>query len=477
MSNNRTFFKNVKEGNMTLSDIFSDVGCKHTPEESARVLIAGTSLTTPDEADMLASWQKPFLFARFGLVTLACMVIFFLLSGYIKGASDAFLACMSFMVPMILLILTWEMNIPRTISLMEILKIVAVGGALSMVFSHIMFSLNLTQSFLEAPLAEEPAKFAVVYMLLKRKNRKYILEGVLLGMAVGTGFAIVETFGYTMIMARDNLINYFFHVLENGITFASEAHLRAVLHDAGYQGGLQIAVGRAFNAFAGHGFYAALYSGGLMIAKGAEPVKPKHLLSKSFLICFAISFVLHGLNNSPTIQNIFPEIMIGNYVVWSYSIVQTVIAVGLLLGMLKMGVNQVVDITIAHYDGRVTRAVHRDAPNDGKRVGEAVCGTACKIFFVAGPLTGQKFRIQSGKKIIIGRGSNSTIPLHGASNVSSTHCAVAFDGKMILVTDLGSTNGTYVDRRRLTPNQPTSIADGSTVYLANQNCAFRINVQ
>ena len=68
MSNNRTFFKQVKEGHLTLKDIFSDVKRKHTPEESARVFIAGTALTTPDESEMLAGWQKPFLFARFFLI-------------------------------------------------------------------------------------------------------------------------------------------------------------------------------------------------------------------------------------------------------------------------------------------------------------------------------------------------------------------------------------------------------------------------
>ena len=38
MSNNRTFFKNVKEGQMSLGDIFEDVFEKHTPEQTAKVL-------------------------------------------------------------------------------------------------------------------------------------------------------------------------------------------------------------------------------------------------------------------------------------------------------------------------------------------------------------------------------------------------------------------------------------------------------
>ena len=74
MSNNRTFFKNVKQGNMTLGDIFSDMARRHTAKETGEVLIAGTPSTTPKEADMLANWRKPFLFARFFVGFLAMLL-------------------------------------------------------------------------------------------------------------------------------------------------------------------------------------------------------------------------------------------------------------------------------------------------------------------------------------------------------------------------------------------------------------------
>ena len=48
MANNRTFFKNVRAGRMSFRDIFSDVTKKHTPEENARVLIAGTPLRSEE---------------------------------------------------------------------------------------------------------------------------------------------------------------------------------------------------------------------------------------------------------------------------------------------------------------------------------------------------------------------------------------------------------------------------------------------
>ena len=48
---------------------------------------------------------------------------------------------------------------------------------------------------------------------------------------------------------------------------------------------------------------------------------------------------------------------------------------------------------------------------------------------------------------------------------------------MILVTDLGSTNGTFIGRQKLVPHQATLVPDGGTVFLGNQNCAFRVNIR
>ena len=48
---------------------------------------------------------------------------------------------------------------------------------------------------------------------------------------------------------------------------------------------------------------------------------------------------------------------------------------------------------------------------------------------------------------------------------------------MILVTDLGSTNGTYVGSQRMNPHQPTVVPDGGIVYLGSKSCALRIVVR
>ena len=64
--------------------------------------------------------------------------------------------------------------------------------------------------------------------------------------------------------------------------------------------------------------------------------------------------------------------------------------------------------------------------------------------------------------------------LHGCENVSSKHCKITVTGGKVIVTDLNSTNGTYLDNQRLTPNQGMPVLNGSTICLGNKNCALRI---
>ena len=61
-----------------------------------------------------------------------------------------------------------------------------------------------------------------------------------------------------------------------------------------------------------------------------------------------------------------------------------------------------------------------------------------------------------------------------ANNVSSNHCVIEVYNGQITVTDLGSTNGTYINGQRLTPNQQVPVFGGTVIYLGNQSCGFTI---
>lgn len=494
----KTFFLKASQGHMTLKDIFSDVGRKHTPDETARVFIAGTSLTTPSEAEMLAGWQKPFLFARFFLVALLTLTIAFVmpLLGYYAGY-DILLVGLSAIVPFTILLLTWEMNIPRSISLAEVLRIVALGGALSLLFTMVFNLFNPLQEVHWAPVTEEPAKLLIILLLLKKKNYKYVTEGILLGMAVGTGFAIMETLNYVMNYLRTDMVlasilnmDAIMGLYRQGFTIDQ---ITLMLFDSlGASTILSTAILRAVNAVAGHGMLAAFYGGGILLAKGSQPFRGKHLTHPQFLKYFAISFVLHFLNNFYLTSVIFPTItlpILGP--VWTYSFVQTVAAIALFLPLLRTGVNQVVTTTLQHNVG-LTMAIDRNdsdvpqhtpqqprQPQYSQSYPQASAPAATAVVqFLSGPNAGKSYRLNPGRPVSMGRTPGQCgLAMPSCNMVSSRHCTLELRGRTLVLTDLGSTNGTYVDSRRIQPNAPVPVTNGSIVALGNQNCAFRVFLQ
>lgn len=172
---NRTFFKKVREENkMSLADIFSDIRRKHTKEETDRVFIAGTELTTPSEAEMLAGWTKPFLFFKFFLICLIGFLVLYVVSLLAGSTYYLLIVGIPFMIPITFLLLIWEMHIPRNISLVEVVWMTAVGGVLSICATLMLQVVGFVlPDAVFAGLLEEPAKLLLIYYFLKKKNYRY----------------------------------------------------------------------------------------------------------------------------------------------------------------------------------------------------------------------------------------------------------------------------------------------------------------
>ncbi|MEU6080256.1 FHA domain-containing protein [Streptomyces sp. NPDC047108] len=102
------------------------------------------------------------------------------------------------------------------------------------------------------------------------------------------------------------------------------------------------------------------------------------------------------------------------------------------------------------------------APSGGRGGGRQRRGAPTKLVVSEGSLTGTTVALQ-GQTISLGRAHDSTIVLDD-DYASSRHARIYpdRDGQWI-VEDLGSTNGTYLDRTRLTT--PTPIPLGAPIRI------------
>jgi pSer/pThr/pTyr-binding forkhead associated (FHA) protein len=108
--------------------------------------------------------------------------------------------------------------------------------------------------------------------------------------------------------------------------------------------------------------------------------------------------------------------------------------------------------------GRAQQAARQAPPQQRQQSGGGRRGrnTPTKLVVTEGTLTGTTVALQ-GQTITLGRAHDSTIVLDD-DYASSRHARIYpdRDGQWI-VEDLGSTNGTYLDRTRLTTPTPISL--------------------
>ena len=119
-------------------------------------------------------------------------------------------------------------------------------------------------------------------------------------------------------------------------------------------------------------------------------------------------------------------------------------------------------------------------PPEPKPSGEQSSGTKPQpprtgrvLIGVAGPLKDRRFELKPGGRLLIGRSSSCNVRFKdGTPGVSSTHCEIRFDGKSATITDLKSSYGTFVDRKKLSANVPVTLHRSLSIDIGSEKNRF-----
>ncbi len=88
--------------------------------------------------------------------------------------------------------------------------------------------------------------------------------------------------------------------------------------------------------------------------------------------------------------------------------------------------------------------------------------------------SGERLTVENQNRIVIGRSSTHSVrtpdvdlaPYHAFSKgVSSLHASIFRADDCVNISDLGSTNGTYLNREGLIPHQAYALNNGDLIYL------------
>jgi RsiW-degrading membrane proteinase PrsW (M82 family) len=293
-----------------VSEMFSEVFRKRAADEIEDYLIVGTRGTTPGLDRVDADWPKPWLFFKAFILTAIAYGLFVfgwnqfhnlnLIPGLIMLGSLA--------VPLTLLIFFFEVNVLRNVSLYQVLKLMLIGGALSLIVSLFGFQLtNLSQALgpPAAGIVEEIGKAAALLLVINQRRYRWTLNGLLFGAAVGTGFAVFESAGYAFRL---------------GVLIANSS---AVMFDVIQTRGILSVLG-------GHVLWTALAGAALWRVRGDRRFEPAMLGDGRFLRVFAVSVVTHMVWNSSLELPLYLKHVVLGFVVWVT-----------LLSMIQEGLQQV----------------------------------------------------------------------------------------------------------------------------------------
>lgn len=301
---------------LKLTDLIVNVFKKHTLEERENTFICGTALTSPKEDEICSKWPKPWLYSRvftlFAVTFIGLVALLRIFRNILAYPGIVFIGAL--IIPFSLLVFFWEVNAPRNINIFDVVKIFFLGGISSLLITMMLNSIIIVGriDFIGAiiiGIIEELGKFVVVAYFVRGRERKYILNGLLLGAAVGSGFAVFETAGYVF-------------------AYGFEIHTM-----------MKIIYTRGILAFGGHIVWAAMSGAALVMVKEDNRLKIKHIFNRKFLKYFIVAIGLHAVWDMPIYIGDLPFVQI----------ILTVIAWIIILILISAGLKQISSLS---FNGR-----------------------------------------------------------------------------------------------------------------------------
>lgn len=197
-----------KVRNFSARKLFSEVFSRHEQNELENLFTVGSVATTPSLDATMGRMPTPWVFFR-SLV--AALIVYFIFQVAWSQFENPFvlpglIMVGSFAVPISVLVLFLELNTPRNVSILRVIQLVMLGGAVSILISLILFEITPLLGVLGAPAAgfiEETGKLLTVLLMtqaLPMERYPYRLNALLFGASVGVGFAAFESAGYALVI-------------------------------------------------------------------------------------------------------------------------------------------------------------------------------------------------------------------------------------------------------------------------------------
>lgn len=419
---NTTFFENANNGSLSLKDIFSGTFKNHDKATAEKLLMAGTVNNTPPPSQMLNTWIKPWVYFRALIASCAICFLFYLLY-YVRPIYAlvplVFIGCL--VMPLCLVIFFYELNIPMNITFYSVISMILVGGFASLCLTFLFSSFIDISGAQWAAITEEPAKILAICIFLRKPKKYYILNGILIGSAIGAGFAFIESAGYALRF--DDIMMQ--TILLRGL-FSTGCHV----------------------------IWAAIEGGIIAKAMNGRKFTISYLFNPECILFFLITMALHFTWNYDFTILYVPFVLDVKY------ILLIIIAWLVLLKVISMGINEVL---LVSQDGIKVQSKNQIP----------IQNSATRIEGISGYYKGQSIPL-GVSRMTMGRDSkvcNLVFP-KDSSKISRSHCTLYFQNGELFIQDNSSRNGTFNSDKKLSDGAKMKLNVGTVFYLGDKANSF-----
>ena len=275
-------------------EMFSEVFRSRSDEHVEEHFTVGTPSTTPPLSAVNTTWPKPWVFFKtftFSVLVYVCFV-FAVEEFHNPKLLPGLIMTGTFLIPVSLLIFFFEMNVLRNVSLYQVVKLVMLGGIMSLILSLFLFQwtdLGTWLGAMSAGIVEEVGKAAALLLVVNKTKYRWTLNGLLFGAAVGTGFSAFESAGYALL---------------TGLSYGQEAMLQVITLR-----GLLSMLGL-------HVVWTSMVGAALWRARGDQAFNVDTLKDPKFVRIFMLAMSLHMAWNAPFNLPFFSKYIILGFVAW-----------------------------------------------------------------------------------------------------------------------------------------------------------------
>lgn len=433
---NDAFYAQAEKERIGLKDLFSQAFRRHARGAAFQALTRQP--VSPAEA--LERWQKPWLFVRLLGILFLLTVLNVVAWDYRVAMTGTayvyayFWACC--VIPFTLMLFLWELDMFTGFSVFETFGLALAGGVSCLVVSlPVQNVLAAAGSGMALRTFADHAVLLLMAVALMGFGRKrmYGLSGMVMGAAIGAGFTVLQLFRDAVLQSSS----------------ASYAFAPGV---------------ESF--FGNYSLWLAASLGALCLRTKGERLKPLDLLDVRFLGLFILGMAQNMLQSADSAA-LGTSFAFLNQKLFTLPILKVDVVLKEPI-LLVIGWTALI-LTIRPCLRQALRVGNwKHAPEKKEAI---VTG---RLLGLEGTCAGRVVSIPAGRPLRVGREQGAGMLTLTSSSVSRTHCELFIQNGRMIVRDLGSSNGTWLNGKRLESNRDASVKPGDRLEIGSKKERFEV---